>query len=69
MEININSFKTFIVGDIRNDKCFSIEELEQQLKEIENIMIKYGISKIDIAINPYLFPKDLTYNEQENNGN
>lgn len=59
MEININSFKTFIVGDIRNDKCFSTEELDQQLKEIENIMIKYGISKIDIAINPYLFPKDI----------
>lgn len=53
-------FTSFVVGHIASKEIeFDIEENIKAIKDIENLMIRYGLIRIDVGINPYTFPKDL----------
>jgi hypothetical protein len=53
-------FTSFVVGHIASKEVdFDVEENMRAIKDIENLMIRYGLIRIDVGINPYTFPKDL----------
>lgn len=59
-QIDEDEFTTFILGDIRLHQEFpDPEESKKALRALEQVMIEYDIIKIDVGINPYLFPKLL----------
>lgn len=50
----------FVIGDVRlkNDLC-TPTEMQHIIKKIEQVMIEHGVIKLDLAINPFAYPKDL----------
>lgn len=59
-EVFDENYVPFIIGDIRMKDHF-VEPFEMQMvvRKIEQIMIEHGVIKLDLAINPYTYPKDL----------